>query len=105
VRSRKGFTTPQDFVLISRNGTPIHPENIAARRLKPLGRLFQMPWLSWSDFQRTRLDPKLELIKKLHEEFENDRDLRLAMFPMLRVDVAKYSSGNDPSKSPMLNCS
>jgi len=91
VRSRNEFTKPQDFVLISRNGTPIHPENVAARRLKRLGRSFQMPWLSWSVFQRTRLDSNVGLVSRLHEEFENDRDFRLAIFPVPRIDAEKYS--------------
>ena len=91
VRSRKEFTMPQDFVLVSRNGTPIHPENIAARRLKQLGRSFQMPWLSWSVFQRTRLDSKMGLAGRLHEEFENDRDFRQAMFSMPCTGAGKYS--------------
>jgi site-specific recombinase XerD len=82
VRSRMEFTKPQDFVLISRNGTPIHPENIAARRLKRLGRSFQMPWLSWSVFHRTRLDSEVGLVSNLHEQFENDREFRQAIFSM-----------------------
>ena len=75
LRNRKQFTAPHDFVLISRNGTPIHPENVAARRLKMIGRSLQMPWLSWRDFHRTRITLKSEFGRKLHEEF--DKILRL----------------------------
>jgi site-specific recombinase XerC len=70
LKNRKQFTAPHDFVLTSRNGTPIHPENIAARRLKIIGRSLKMPWLSWRDFHRTRIMLKSELGRKLHEEFE-----------------------------------
>ena len=70
LKNRKQFTAPHDFVLISRNGTPIHPENVAARRLKTIGRSLKMPWLSWRDFHRTRIMLKSEYGRKLHEEFE-----------------------------------
>lgn len=70
LKNRKQFTAPHDFVLISRNGTPIHPENIAARRLKTIGRSLKMPWLSWRDFHRTRVMLKSELGRKLYDEFE-----------------------------------
>jgi site-specific recombinase XerD len=75
LKNRKQFTAPHDFVLISRNGTPIHPENVAARRLKTIGRSLKMPWLSWRDFHRTRIMLKSEFGRKLDEEFE--RILRL----------------------------
>lgn len=70
LKNRKQFTAPHDFVLISRNGTPIHPENVAARRLKTIGRSLKMPWLSWRDFHRTRVMLKSEFGRKFYEEFE-----------------------------------
>jgi site-specific recombinase XerC len=70
LKNRRQFTAPHDFVLISRNGTPIHPENVAARRLKMIGRSLKMPWLSWRDFHRTRILLKSEFGRKLDEEFE-----------------------------------
>ena len=42
-----------DFVLMSNAGTPINQMNVAARRLKSIGRELQMPWLSWQVFRRT----------------------------------------------------
>ena len=42
-----------DFVLMSSAGTPINQMNVAARRLKSIGRELQMPWLSWQVFRRT----------------------------------------------------
>jgi hypothetical protein len=38
---------------VSRAGTPINETNIAARRLKPIGKALEMPWLSWQVFRRT----------------------------------------------------
>ena len=68
LKRRGQFTGPQDFVLVSRNGTPIHPENIAARRLKSIGKSFQMPWLSWAVFHRTRTLLRAELGATMHDE-------------------------------------
>jgi hypothetical protein len=70
LRNRRQFTGPNDFVLVSRHGTPIHAENIAARRLKSLGKSLHLPWLSWSTFHHTRADLKLELDRHLNKEFE-----------------------------------
>jgi site-specific recombinase XerC len=53
IRTRRQFTGPDDFVFVSRKGTLIYPENIAARRLKPIGKTLEMPWLSWNVFHRT----------------------------------------------------
>jgi integrase len=50
---RENFAGPNDFVLVSRAGTPINETNIVERRLKPLGRQMQMPSLSWHVFRRT----------------------------------------------------
>ena len=53
LRARSRFTGPEDFVLASRNGTPISQENVGARKLKKIGAALQMPWLSWDVFHRT----------------------------------------------------
>lgn len=70
LRTRSRFTMPQDFVLVSRKGTPLHPENIAARRLKGIGRSFEMPWISWLVFHRTGVKLRSELGRTFDEEFE-----------------------------------
>ena len=67
LRHRYRFTAPQDFLLVSRTGTPIRPEN-AARRLKSLGRSCGMPWLTWSVFYQTRVRLKSEFGRAFHEE-------------------------------------
>jgi integrase len=49
---RAKFTGPDDFVFVSQAGTPINENNVAARRLKPIGRALHMPWLSWHVIRR-----------------------------------------------------
>lgn len=58
---RDEFNGPDDFVLVSRVGTPIHEANIAKRRLKTIGKDLQMPWLSWQVFRRTHRTLAFEL--------------------------------------------
>jgi hypothetical protein len=70
LKHRSPFTGAQDFVLASRSGTPIYPENIAARRLKSVGKALEMPWLSWYVFHRTHLDLKTKLGRHLYREYE-----------------------------------
>jgi integrase len=70
LKNRERFTGLQDFVLASRSGTPIYPENIAARRLKAIGRALEMPWLSWSVFHRTHLNLKSQFGRHLNKELE-----------------------------------
>ncbi len=50
---RARYTGPEDFVLVSQAGTPVNQINIAARRLKLIGKELKMPWLSWHVFRRT----------------------------------------------------
>ena len=53
LNQRAKYTGPDDFVLITRAGTPINPSRIAAQRLKVIGRDLEMPWLSWQVLRRT----------------------------------------------------
>jgi site-specific recombinase XerC len=52
--NRERFINSEDFLLCTRNGTRINPDNIALRRLKPIGMSLQMPWLSWKVFRNSR---------------------------------------------------
>jgi site-specific recombinase XerC len=70
LKRRKQFMGPDDFVLASRTGTPVRPENIAARRLKALGKSFGMTWLSWSVFHRTGIKLRAELGRTFDEDIE-----------------------------------
>jgi integrase len=115
VKDLKGsepFTSPREFVLVSRNGTPIHPENIAARRLKPIGESLEMPWISWHVFHRTHVHLKSQFGRRFHEELETLpalSDSRLMQpqngFPGTPVPVAtrqypRYASQPAPKSGP-----
>jgi len=65
---RANFTGPDDFVLVSRAGTPIREGNIAKRRLKLIGRDLKMPWLSWHVFRRTHTTLAFELGMQLLDD-------------------------------------
>ncbi len=43
-----------DFVLSTKSGRPINQINLAARRLKQIGKELEMPWISWQVLRRTR---------------------------------------------------
>jgi site-specific recombinase XerC len=60
IRARKQSPPKNGFVFSSRKGTPINQDNVAARRLKLIGKQLGMPWLSWNVFHRTsaRLSPE-----------------------------------------------
>jgi integrase len=75
IRSNSRFRQPHDFVLVSRDGAPIRTENISARRLKPIGRSFDLPWLSWSVFDQTAI----KLRSQIGVSF--DEELRSSLFP------------------------
>jgi integrase len=53
LRQRARFSGPEDFVLVTPDGRPVGAKQIAASRLKAIGRTVQMPWLSWHVFGRT----------------------------------------------------
>jgi integrase len=44
-----------DFVLSSKTGRPINQVNLAARRLKRIGKQLDIPWFSWQVLRRSRL--------------------------------------------------
>ncbi len=71
LKRRKQFTGPDDFVLVSRNGNPIHPGNLAARRLKFIGESLQIPGLAWSVFYKTRIKLRSELGANFCEQFND----------------------------------
>jgi len=62
---RSNHTGPDDFVFVSRAGTPVNENNIAGRRLKAIGQDLQMPWLSWHVFLRTHTALAYELGRHL----------------------------------------
>jgi integrase len=78
LKTRKRFAAPDDFVLASRNGTPVNAENIVARRLKSIGRSLGMPGLSWWVFHRTGINLRSEWGRRFPEELEKILPLRKA---------------------------
>ncbi len=52
--SRSKSSGWNDFVLSTKSGRPINQINLAARRLKNIGRELEMPWISWQVLRRTR---------------------------------------------------
>jgi hypothetical protein len=78
LKHRKTLTAPEDFVLTSRTGTPIYPDNIAARRLKWIGTTLDIPWISWHVFHRTRTKLMAEFGRHLNKELEKTLPLNPA---------------------------
>jgi integrase len=70
IKNRKRFTGREDFVVVSRSGTPVNQDNVANRRLKLIGRRLDMPWLSWNVFHRTHLALHSELGRQLYGELD-----------------------------------
>lgn len=79
LKSSLRVAAPDDFVLASRNGTPINAENIVARRLKSIGGSLGMPGLSWWVFHRTGINLRSEWGRRLPEELERILPLRKAV--------------------------
>jgi len=71
LKARGKFTSTDDFVLASRTGTPISPDNLTARRLKSIGKRLDMPWLSWNVFHRTQAALKRSAGRQWIKELES----------------------------------
>lgn len=87
LKHRKPPTVSDDFVLASRAGTPIYPDNIAARRLKWIGTTLEIPWLSWHVFHRTRTKLMAEFGRHLNKELEKTLPLNPGPIPPSRRPV------------------
>lgn len=95
MKHRKTSTAPDDFVLASRTGTPIYPDNIAARRLKWIGTTLEIPWLSWHVFHRTRTKLMAEFGRHLNKELEQIIPLN----PMTILPTRSARKGDVRTKS------
>jgi integrase len=71
IKARKQSSATNGFVFSSRKGTPINQDNVAARRLKLIGKRLGMPWLSWNVFHRTSAHSNSESQKQLYAELKN----------------------------------
>jgi integrase len=52
LKQQSRFTSPDDFVLVSRVGTPVNHDNVLARRLRPIARQLGVPSITWQAFRR-----------------------------------------------------
>ena len=67
---RPDFRGGEDFVLVSRTGSPVNPDNIVRRRLKVIGRNLNLPLISWRVFQRTGIKLRKQYDKQAFREIE-----------------------------------
>jgi hypothetical protein len=70
IKARRQGAPKNGFVFSSRKGTPINQDNVAARRLKLIGKQLGMPWLSWNVFHRTSAHLSPESNRQLHGELK-----------------------------------
>lgn len=70
LKRRERFVSAEDFVIASRSGTPVSPDNIAWRRLRGIGKTLDMPWLSWKVFHHTRQSLVQQFGRYLNRELE-----------------------------------
>jgi len=71
LKHRPAHNSGEDFVLVSRRGTPVNPDNIAARRLKAIGQTLDLSWLSWKVFHRTGIELQSQFGRYMNKELEN----------------------------------
>ena len=76
LRHRPGHNSGEDFVLVSRRGTPVNPDNTAARRLKAIGQHLDVSWLSWKVFHRTGTELRTQFGKFMNQELGNALTLK-----------------------------
>jgi integrase len=78
LKARTPFTGRNHFVISSRAGTAINPDNVAIRRLKSIGKILNLPWLSWKVFRRTRDALIAQIGRHFNRELERVLPLRCA---------------------------
>ncbi len=71
LKHRPEHNSGEDFVLVSRRGTPANPDNIATRRLKAIGRVLDLGWLSWKVFHRTGIELQARFGRYMNKELGN----------------------------------
>ena len=71
LKHRPEHNSAEDFVLVSRCGTPVNPDNIAARRLKAIGEVLELSWLSWKVFHRTGIELPGQFRECMNKELGN----------------------------------
>jgi integrase len=76
LKHRPDHISGEDFVLVSRRGTPVNPDNIAARRLKRIGQILDLNWLSWKVFHRTGMELQAKFGRYMNKELGNALTLK-----------------------------
>ena len=71
LKHRPEHNSGEDFVLVSRRGTSVNPDNIAARRLKAVAQLVDLSWLSWKVFHRTGIELQARFGRYMNKELGN----------------------------------
>lgn len=90
LRNRAEFTGPEDFVLVSRAGTPVNHANIRVRRLKPLAKQLGIDALSWHVLRSTCKAVASEL----------GRQLEISLVPAPRVPNMSDLAQQDGLRNP-----
>ena len=70
LKHRPEHTSSEAFVLASRRGTPVNPDNFATRRLKWIGHTLGIRGLSWKVFHRTGSSLQAQFGRYMHRELE-----------------------------------
>jgi integrase len=70
LKSREEFTGLEDFVLVSRVGSPVNSSNILNRKLKFIGREMKIPWLSWQHLRGIHRALLAEFGSSFHDHME-----------------------------------
>jgi integrase len=76
LKHRPEHNSGEDFVLVSRRGTPVNPDNIAARHLKAIGQVLDLSWLSWKVFHRTGVELQAKFGRYMNKELGNALTLK-----------------------------
>jgi len=90
------FTSPTNFVLTSRNGSPVNQTNVLTRRLKPIGMELNIPSLSWHMIRRIHK----ELVSEFGNQFQEQMTgVVRAAFPKDFKDTDRWR-GNVETELP-----
>ena len=89
LRGRSRFTGPNDFVLASRNGTPVNQTNIVTRRFRPLGKKLGIPSLTWNVFRHVH--------QALVDEFGRHYPYHAAM--LMHLAPWQEAKPNEPART------
>ena len=64
LKGRAAYTGPDDFVLVSKVGTPVNQNNVLARRIRPIAKQLGVASLSWLAFRSIRKILTSEFVKR-----------------------------------------